>query len=242
EGDLAKRFAEIGRILLIATTVPEPRSGIRRVPERTVKRGGVLRRIREDRRLLEPLPVERGPDSRHLPIHHRTRSDDVHAGTRMAHGGLREELDGCVVVNAPASNHPAMPVIGVPAEADVRHEDDVGIDLLDVADRGLDDSVLVVRSLSKRVLLCRDTEQEDGGNVQPEEFLGLGRNFVHRQATNSRHGRNAGSRSPIFADEERLYEPGWLDGRLANKSPEGRAPPKASWSVSGTRGWTHGIG
>ena len=119
EGDLPERFAEVGGIFLVGAAVTEPGDGIRGLPERTVERGGMLRRVREDRSLLESLAVQGGADGGDLAVHHRTRGHEVRSGARLAHRGLREQLDRGVVADSPVPDHAAMPMVRVLAQTDI---------------------------------------------------------------------------------------------------------------------------
>ena len=96
---LAQRLADVGGIHLVAAPVAERRRAVGRLAERAVERGRVLRGVREDRRLLEAVVVERLADRGDAAVHHVARRDDVGARLGVAQRGAREQLDAAVVVH-----------------------------------------------------------------------------------------------------------------------------------------------
>jgi len=81
----------------------------------------------------------------------------------VRHRCARDELDARVVVDAAAgTDQPAVAVIGVLAQADVGHDEQLRVRLLDRARRELDDALVVVGAGALGVLAVGDPEEQHG--------------------------------------------------------------------------------
>ena len=81
--------------------------------------------------------------------------------------GARDELDARVVVDAAVRvDEAAVAVVGVLAEADVGHDEQLGMRLLDRARRELDDALVVVGARALGVLAVGDPEEQHGGQAR----------------------------------------------------------------------------
>ena len=79
----------------------------------------------------------------------------------------RDELDARVVVDvAVRVDQAAVAVVGVLAEADVGHDEQLGMRLLDRARRELDDALVVVGARALGVLAVGDPEEQDGRQAE----------------------------------------------------------------------------
>src|SRR3989475_5115680 len=128
------------------------------------------------------------------------------------------------------------------AQTDVRDRDDVWRGLHGRPDRLLDDPVFVVRPLSERILVRRQTEKDHGRETEGRELLGLRDGFINRQPGDPRHRRNRGIGARILSDEDWLHEMARIDRRLADERPKGWGPSESSETRTGTREVSHGLG
>ena len=200
----------------------------------------MLRCVREDRRLLEPVAVQGRADSADLAVHHRAWSYEVGPRACLAHGRLGEQFEGGVVVDSTIPDYAAMPVVGIFAEADIRHRDEIRCGPLHRTNGFLHDAVFVVRSLAERILLRREAEEDHGGDAKFRQLLRLGRGLVHRQSKDARHGGNRRLHAGILPNEEWLHETIGVDGRLSDERTDGGGPPQPSGPIAGTRELSHG--
>ena len=185
---LAQRLAHVRRIHLVAATVAERRSRSGRFAERAVERGRVLRRVREDRRRLERVVVERLADREHAAVHHVARRDDVCTRLRVADRGACEQLEAAVVVHLAVDDDAAVPVRRVLAQTDVGDEHELGELRAERAQRALHDPVVIPRARRLVVLLVRDTEEDDRAHAGADEAVHLADGAVDGQP---RHRREA---------------------------------------------------
>ena len=121
----AHRLFDVGRIELMTATIAELRCRIRRIAERTVEAGTVLRRIRHDGRLLVSSLVERPSDGGDAAIHHVRRRDDVSASHRVRERCLCQVHHRDVVDDVLSLDDPAMAMRRVFAQANVGDDDQV---------------------------------------------------------------------------------------------------------------------
>ena len=108
--DFAQRLFGVGGIHLVRPAIAELRRRIRRVAERAVERGTVLRGVRHDRDVLEAAVVQRLAYGADAAIHHVGGRDDVRAGDGLRDSCADELLDSRVVRDIVAFEHPAVTV------------------------------------------------------------------------------------------------------------------------------------
>ena len=240
---LPHRLADVRRIHLVAATVAERRRRARGFPEGAVERRGVLGRIREDRKVFEPISVERSPKGADPAVHHVARGNHVRAGLRMAYGRPGEEIQGQVVHDLPVLDDATVTVRRVLAEADVGDEDELGHPLTECAERALHDPVVLPRARSLLVLGLRDAEQQHRLDTECVCFLGLVAQEVDR-ALHDRIQTLERILDPFArADEERVDEVSDIQPCLAHELAEsagstepskaGDGKPAAGESVGG---------
>ena len=123
----------------------------------------------------------------------------------------------------------AVAVVGVLAQADVGHDEQLGVRLLDRARGELDDALVVVGAGALGVLAVGDPEQQHGG--QAERLRGA-RLLDGRGDAQAIDARQRGDRlaAGLGLHEQRQHEVGGVQARLAHEVAQdrGRAqPPKA---------------
>ena len=89
------------------------------------ERACVLRRVGEDRDLVEAGVVERTADHADLAVHHPARRDHVRPRRRLGDRGIRIDLQRRIVVDhAMLVDDPAVAVVGVLVDTQVGHQHD----------------------------------------------------------------------------------------------------------------------
>ena len=182
----------------------------------------MLRRIREDDRVFEARAIQGGPDRGDLAVHHRARGDHVRARRRLADGRAGQELEGGVVVDPAAPHDPAVPVVRVLAEADVREDGQVGGGALHGPNRLLDHAVVRVGALRERILLARQAEEDDRRDAEGRELRRLPRDLLDRVTPDAREGRDVCGDRAVLANEQGLHEVREIRGGLADERPDRR--------------------
>ena len=215
---LAQSLAHVRGIHLVAATIPEGGRGLRRLPERSIEGGGVLRRVREDRRC-----GQRFANRADAAVHHVARRDHVGTGLDVTHGCADEQVERRVVVDLLAVEHPAVSVRGVLAETDVRDEDEVAT--VQLAQRTLHDAVLVPGARAFLVLLVGNAEEDDGLYAQADELVRFGGHALDGMAGESGQLLVRELDGP---DEQRHDEIREVEARLANEVAQPAGAPQAA--------------
>ena len=96
---LAHGLERVGRIHLVALAVARLRRAVGGDAERAVEGGGVLGRVGDDRRLAQPVLVERRAQGADAAVHHVAGRDGVRARLGLRDRGAREQLERLVVVD-----------------------------------------------------------------------------------------------------------------------------------------------
>ena len=173
-----KRLPPVRRVHLVLSPVPELRRALGRVAEGPVEGAGVLGRVAHDRDMLLPRGVQGGSDGPHHAVDHPRRRDHVGAGGGVHHRGTAEQVEGLVVQQIPLReigsvallpgevHGSAVTVIGVLAEAHVRHHHEIGQLLLQGPDGGGNRPVRVEIAAAATVLELRDAEEDDRRHAQ----------------------------------------------------------------------------
>ena len=99
----------------------------------------------------------------------------------------------------------AVAMVGIFAQAHVGDDDDVAVRRFDRPNRLLDDAIGREIFCPHAVFLIRDTEKEDGRDVQPTDFINLTRQLVNGQPVLTRHGANFTACIRSVLDEK------WID-------------------------------
>ena len=151
------------------------------------------------------LAVQGGADRPHLAIHHAARRHDVRAGLGLGQRDAPVQLDGGVVLHlAIRPEYPAVAVVGVLVEAEVGHQDElIAHAIAQGAQGALDDAVGVVGLRPGRILRRRDAEEDQAGDAERHETLGLDDERVDRMLGLAGHGRDRRRPVDTLADEER---------------------------------------
>ena len=116
--------------------------------------------------MREAARIQGLPNPRDAAVHHVARRHEVHAGARLHDGNLAEQVDGRVVVDVAVSNHAAVAMIGVFAQAYVAHHEQLRYGTFDGANCLLHDALIVVRFRPGRILGRRNAEQDDAAQPQ----------------------------------------------------------------------------
>ena len=137
------------------------------------------------------MGVQRIPDGAHPSVHHVRRGHDVGPGAGMTERGSDQGTERQVIVDVATFDQSAMAVIGVRAEADVRHDHEfVSEYVFQSLDRPLDSPRVVGRcppvgSLGSRRRLA---EEQYRANAESEIRFHLWQKPLHPHAGDSRHG------------------------------------------------------
>jgi hypothetical protein len=113
-------------------------------------------------------------------------------------------------------------VVGVLAEADVGHHDEVWVGVLDRARGELHDPFVVVGAGALGVLGVGDAEQQDGGQAQRGGLAGLLDGARDRQAVDARQRRDRGAAGARGLHEQRQDHVGRAQPRLADEVAQDR--------------------
>ena len=99
------------------------RCGVRRLTKRPIEGRRELRRVGEDRHLLEAVLIQLIADGGDAAIHHVGGRNDIGARLGQRYSGLRQQVERGIVIDvelvAIPSHHAAVAVRGVLAQADV---------------------------------------------------------------------------------------------------------------------------
>ena len=233
EGDLVERLARVGRIHLVAAAIAELRRALRGVAERSVERGGVLRRVREDRDLGMTTAVECGTNRADLTVHHPRRRDHIGPGARLAERDRRVAFERRVVVDGTlGGQQSAVAMISELVEAIVGHEHHRVADLVaQVPQRGLHDAVGSVGTGTARILRGGDAEQHHRRHTEPGELAHLFAQAFLAVLCDARHRHDRLGAVDAVLHEQRCHEPVDGDTGLGHEPPQRwgpTEPPQAS--------------
>ena len=106
----------------------------------------------------------------------------------------------------PASQHAAVAVARVLAEADVGDHEQLRDGGLERPDRQLDRPVLVPGARPGFVLLGRQPEQEHGGHSEGRQLARLDHGLGHREPLDARHRRDGRPAVQPLGDEQRRHQ------------------------------------
>jgi len=140
------------------------------------------------------------------PVHHVRGRDDVRprCGVRDRRAG--QQVQRRVVQDALARHDPAVSVGHVFAQADVGEDEQIGVVCLQGADRLLHDAFISVGTGSLVVFRLGQAEQQDGGQAQRGNLLGLDSQGLQSELCDAGQG---GDRAALAAlapgDEQRVY-------------------------------------
>ncbi len=178
------------------------------------------------------MGVEHVADRADAAVHHVARCDDVGAGLDVRQRRAREQLDALVVVHLAADDHATVSVRRVLAQADVRHQHELGEARAQRTQRALHDPVVLPRTRRLLVLLLGDAEEHHGLDTPAHELLGLPEQVVDAE---SRHARQRLVAQRIGGDEERHDERLEVEARLAHEPTQGAGAPEAAEPDVGVR-------
>ena len=150
------RLGDVRRIHLVAAAIARTAAPSRR-PRGTGRRSRrVLRRVGQDRDLLEAVLVERLAARADEAVEHARRRDDIGAGARLRRARPRPRFSSeASLSSSPSTSTPQWPWSVYSQKQASSHHDQLGQALLDRADRLLDDAVVVPRLGADRVLRAR---------------------------------------------------------------------------------------
>ena len=118
------------------------------------------------------------------------------------------------------SDHAAVAVARVLAQAQVGDHEQLGMGLLDRARGELDDPLVVPGARALLVLGGREPEQQHGGDPELRRLAGLGDRVGDRQAVDARHRLDRLAPVDAVRDEHRVDEVARLESRLADQAAE----------------------
>ena len=179
------------------------------------------------------LLVELVADHPDAPVHHVRGRDDVGAGLGVRDRGLGEQLERDVVVDRAVADEAAVAVRRVLAQADVGDHGQVGVRLLQRADRQLHDALVVVGAGAGLVLGGRDPEQDHRLDPDRQQLRRLGDELVDREAVDAGHRLDRLADVLAGDDEQRLDQVPRRQLGLANQVAEGLRSPQAPHARSG---------
>jgi hypothetical protein len=130
--------------------------------------------------------VERQADRGDASVHHVARRDDVGAGIDVTECRADEQLDRLVVHHVSVADDAAVAVVGVLAEADVRHQDELRRRVAQRAEPALHDAVRIPGAAPLVVLRLRDPEQDHRLDAETGELLPLRGERLQRVALHRR--------------------------------------------------------
>jgi hypothetical protein len=142
----------------------------------------------------------------------------------VADRGARQQLERGVVVDLVAADDAAVPMRRVLAEADVGREDEVGEAQAQLAERALDDPILVVGAGGLVVFLLGDAEEQHRRDAESRERLDLLDERVDGALRDPGQALEGMDDAVARADEERHHEVGQVEPRLADERAQ---PPGA---------------
>jgi hypothetical protein len=130
----------------------------------------------------------------------------------------------------------AVSVVGVLAQADIRHHGHAGDVALDGFDRRLHRTGGIPRRRADAVLPLRKSEQEHGAHAGVPRPLRLFDRFAHAELEDSGHGADLGPRAARRDDEERIDEILGADDGLAHEGADGVGAAEAPRAADEVRG------
>src|SRR4029077_7990538 len=135
-----------------------------------------------------------------------------------------------VVLHFPVFNDAAMPVVGVFAEANIRHNQQIQIGAANRLDRALHDTIRRIGFGAERIFFFRDAEQNNSRNAKLLHLAALLKKSVDRLLRDAGHRSN---RIPdIFAraHEHRIDESARRQARFSRQGANRFAAPQPSRS------------
>jgi hypothetical protein len=145
----------------------------------------------------------------------------------VAHRRAGEEVERGIVLHVAVRDHAAVAVARVLAEADVRHEDEVGHGDAQRADAALDDAVVVVRARGELVLLRRDPEEQDGREPEAPHLRRFLDEHVDGAAGDPRQSGQRLVDAFALADEHGVDEVAHVHAGLAHEGAQRARPAEA---------------
>jgi hypothetical protein len=185
--------------------------------------------------VFEALGIEGRSDRADPAVHHVARADRVSARLDVALRGLGQELEREVVHDLVPVHDPAVAVRGVFAQADVGQKHELGDLLAEGSQRPLHDSVLVVGSRARPVLLLGDAEEENGADPQSLSLLGFLAETVDGALRDTGQALERPLDSVARANEERKDKVAQVEARLAHELAQRRGAPEAAKPREGKR-------
>jgi len=149
----------------------------------------------------------------------------------VAHRNAGQQIKGCVVVDRIASDHAAMTVVGVLAQADVGDHHQIGHLVFDGFYSSLHDAVFGIGLRAQSILALWDTEQNDGWYAKFAGLFGRFDDVIDRQLRMTRHG---GDRIfHIFAvdGKQRQDQVVYMQSGLADHAADGFISAHSSRSI-----------
>ena len=165
----------------------------------------------------KPSSSRRGAHGGDPSVHHVRGGHHVRPGLGVGQGHLGQDRHAGVVHHLAALHDPAVAVVGVGAEADVGHHDEVLPEgLLQGLHRQGHDPPGVVAVLGQGALVVRDAEEEDRGEPQLQVGLHLAAGVVDPGPGDAREGLDVGLAGG-GADEVGLDEVSGPEVRLGDE-------------------------
>ena len=176
-------------------------------------------------------------------------------GRGVGDRGAHEQLERGVVVDVAVLAHDAaVAVARVLAQAHVGHDEQVGVGLLDRADRELDDALVVVGARALLVLVVGDAEQQHGRDAEGGGGARLLDGVGDREALDAGHRGDGLAAVGAVDDEQRVDEIARLERGLAHEVAQdaglaqpaqarlgkGHRPEDTPRSASGRARWAYG--
>ncbi len=228
EFGLAQRLVGIAGVHLIGALVALQRARrADRIAERTVKGGGVFRRIGHDQRVLVPAIFQRLPDRADAPVHHVRGREHVASGLGLDQRLADQDFHALVIGDLVADEDAVMAMRGVGIERDVADDADIGHGGLDGAD-GAADQIVGVDRLGGRVVAQRHVgigKQRDGRDARLAASSAAATTRSIGQPLHARHRRDRHALVLALDDEERPDEIGGGEVVLADQAPRPFALP-----------------
>ena len=151
----------------------------------------------------------------------------------MTYGLGGEPLERRVVRDAVAVEDPAVAVIRVFAQADIRDQDQVGERAAKRPQGARDHAVRLVRARTPRILACGQAEQEHGAYSLVERRAGFFDGRLYAQAVDSGHRRDRLPGRTAVIDEHGVDEIGSREPSLPHQFAQGGRATQAAGSGGG---------
>jgi hypothetical protein len=127
-------------------------------------------------------------------------------GARLGHSHLAEQVHRAVIVHLAVPDDTAVPVVGVLAQADVAHDEQLGAHALHGADRLLHDPLLVVRLGAGGVLGGGQAEEDDAAEPESGRAFGVLHELIHGRLEHTGQRPDLAAHSGAVRDEQRPHE------------------------------------